>query len=165
MEFLAWLESNALSTWVRESPSIWAYPTVLTLHTIGLGILVGANSVVALRILGLAPRVPLAPLEWLFPAMSVGFAVNGLSGVVLFAIGATVWVTHPLMIIKLILVAAGMVNISLLRTSMFHNPTGIEAGTVSGRTTNLARASLAIWVGVIIAGRYTAYFFHPITSL
>ena len=30
---LPWLEATALATWVRESPSLWAYPTVLTLHT------------------------------------------------------------------------------------------------------------------------------------
>ena len=37
----AWLEGSALGVWTRESPSIWAYPTILTLHTVGLGVLVG----------------------------------------------------------------------------------------------------------------------------
>ena len=31
--FLTAFENSALSTWLRESNSIWAYPTVLTLHT------------------------------------------------------------------------------------------------------------------------------------
>ena len=39
MEWLATIEGSAVSTWVRESGSIWAYPTILTLHTFGLGIL------------------------------------------------------------------------------------------------------------------------------
>ena len=43
MEYLAALEGSAFSTWLRESTSIWAYPTVLTLHTVGLAVLVGAN--------------------------------------------------------------------------------------------------------------------------
>ena len=41
-----WLENSAIGVWTRESPSIWAYPTVLTLHTIGLGMLVGANAII-----------------------------------------------------------------------------------------------------------------------
>jgi alkylation response protein AidB-like acyl-CoA dehydrogenase len=57
-----WLESTALSTWVRESGSLWAYPMVLTAHTVGMSLLVGANAVIDLRLLGVAPRVPLGPL-------------------------------------------------------------------------------------------------------
>ena len=40
MELLASLENSGFGIWLRESPSIWAYPTVLTLHTLGLGVLV-----------------------------------------------------------------------------------------------------------------------------
>ena len=63
---IAWLEGTALATWVRESPSLWAYPTVLTLHTVGLGIVVGASAVVDFRLLGFAPRIPLPSLSPLF---------------------------------------------------------------------------------------------------
>lgn len=156
MEFLGWLESNVVSTWIRESPSIWAYPTVLTLHTIGLGVLVGANWVVALRALGLAPRAPRAPLEQLFRFMWAGFSVNAVSGVILFVIGATKWATHPLMIAKLLLIAAAMVNVALLRASLFGHP-DVGAATISRKSKALARASLVIWAVVILAGRYTAY--------
>ena len=41
MELLASLENSGFGIWLRESPSIWAYPAVLTLHTLGLGVLVG----------------------------------------------------------------------------------------------------------------------------
>ena len=50
MDFAMWLESSAVGVWTRESPSIWAYPTVLTLHTVGLGVLVGANAVIDFKI-------------------------------------------------------------------------------------------------------------------
>ncbi len=67
MELLAALENSGFGTWLRESPSIWAYPAVLTLHTIGLGVLVGGNAVLDLRLLGWGRAIPLAPLEKLFP--------------------------------------------------------------------------------------------------
>ena len=34
--FLATIQDSAISTWVRESSSLWAYPTILFLHTVGL---------------------------------------------------------------------------------------------------------------------------------
>ena len=59
---LLWLEQCALPTWVRESGSVWSDPTVLTLHTLGLGVLVGASAVVDLRVLGYARQFPIAGL-------------------------------------------------------------------------------------------------------
>jgi len=34
--WLAWLEGTALSVWVREDISVFAFPTVLSCHTIGM---------------------------------------------------------------------------------------------------------------------------------
>ena len=44
MDFLIRLEESGFGTWVRESPSLWAYPTVLFLHTLGLALLLPAAS-------------------------------------------------------------------------------------------------------------------------
>jgi hypothetical protein len=38
---LAALENSAFSQWLLGSNSIWAYPTVLTVHTLGMMVLVG----------------------------------------------------------------------------------------------------------------------------
>ena len=54
----AWLhtlQNSAFSAWVVGSDSIWAYPMILTMHTVGLGIVVGAAVIVDLRLLGVAP--------------------------------------------------------------------------------------------------------------
>ena len=61
-----WVEQSALSTWIRESPSVSAFPSILTLHTLGMGFLAGTNAAMDLRILGFAPSLPLAPMERLF---------------------------------------------------------------------------------------------------
>ena len=39
--FFIWLESTALSQWVVGSPSLLAFPGILTLHAIGMGFAVG----------------------------------------------------------------------------------------------------------------------------
>ena len=73
-DILASIEGSALATWTRESPSIWGYPTILTLHTVGLAIVVGANAVVDFTLLGFAPRIPIPSLRQLFPVMWWAFA-------------------------------------------------------------------------------------------
>src|SRR6185436_10578504 len=57
--FLVWLESTALSEWVTGSPSMLAFPGILALHAIGMGVAAGLAAVLDLRILGVARGVPL----------------------------------------------------------------------------------------------------------
>jgi len=45
----AWIESTAFSVWMRESPSIFSFPIILAVHTIGLGLLAGINVALDLR--------------------------------------------------------------------------------------------------------------------
>ena len=54
--FLQSIEDSGLSTWLRESESPFAFYFVLLFHTFGLALLVGANTVVDLRILGYVPK-------------------------------------------------------------------------------------------------------------
>src|SRR5438874_1653917 len=63
MDFLIAVENTALATWIRESPSLLAYAFVLFLHAVGLALVAGFNAAVDLRILGVAPDVPIA--AWL----------------------------------------------------------------------------------------------------
>jgi hypothetical protein len=53
---LLWLSNTAPAVWARESESIWAYPTILFLHTFGLAMLVGFTA--ALEALGPGDDAP-----------------------------------------------------------------------------------------------------------
>ncbi len=81
MEFLSWLENTEFCTWIRGSGSIWAYPLVLTLHTTGMGILVGFNWALDLRLLGVARQIPVLAMEKFFKVMWIGFWVNLITGI------------------------------------------------------------------------------------
>lgn len=155
MDMLTALENSRFSEWLLGSPSIWAYPTVLTLHTVGLGVLVGANWVLDLRLLGVAPGIPLQAMEKLFRWMWIGFWINAVSGVMLFAGEATTKGTTWLFMVKLALVALGVVIIVFTRRSVYGR--GGETPRVDGRVRALAVASLVVWVAAIAAGRYMAY--------
>ena len=157
MELLAWLEASALATWIRESGSLWAYPIIITLHTLGLSMLVGGNAVIDLRILGVASALPLAPLEKLFRVMWVGFVINAVSGAGLFIADATIKAVQVVFWIKLTCIALGVINILLLRKHVFGDPRQLASGIASPRGKRLAAVSLVIWAGAITAGRLMAY--------
>jgi hypothetical protein len=156
LELLEAIENSAYPTFVRESPSLWAYTLVLSLHAMGLAVVVGFSSAVALRLLGFAAGIPLAPLGRLFPVMYVGFWVNALSGLALLAANATGMLANPMFYAKIVFVAAGVLVMRLLRQKVFTKAlaSGSDAPPES-RT--LAIASLACWSLAIVAGRLTAY--------
>ena len=66
---LASLDQSAFSTWLLSSNSIWAYPTVLTLHTFGMMVLVGSALMIDLRLLGFGRAIPISSLERMFRIM------------------------------------------------------------------------------------------------
>jgi hypothetical protein len=152
---MAWLEGTALATWVRESPSLWAYPTVLTLHTVGLGIVVGASAVVDLRLLGYAPRIRLGALAPLFPLMASAFALNAATGVMLFIADATTKSTQPVFYVKLTLIFVALWCTFAVRRIVRRGDGA--PGPPSPAAPRLAVASLLLWAGAITAGRLMAY--------
>jgi len=155
MGVLAWLESLPLSVWVHESPSVWAQPTVLTLHTMGMAVLVGASWVLDLRLLGISRNVPLSAFRWVFRAVTVGLIVNLATGVLLFAQRATTLGTAIPFFIKMGLVIASVATLVPLRSLVFRS--NAEQREVSGSARLLAIASILAWSGAITAGRLLAY--------
>lgn len=156
IDLLAWLEATRLATWTRESPSIWAYPTVLTLHTVGLAIVVGVNAAIDLRLLGVAPRVPLATLTPAFRLIAWGFLLNAVTGLLLLIADATMKMRQPVLYVKLVLIALGLWCTLLARRAMREDRASTTS-PVSPRAAAIAMASLLLWAGAITAGRLMAY--------
>ncbi|HEY6360574.1 MAG TPA: hypothetical protein VIX63_05695 [Vicinamibacterales bacterium] len=155
MQLFAWLEGTGLSTWIREADTVWAYPTVLTLHTIGLGVLGGAAAILDLRLLGIGGRAPLAPMRTLFRLMWAGFWINAVTGALLFAADATERGTSWLFFFKMVLVGIGVVTVVLIRRAV--DESGENAVMVSGAARRLAIISLVVWTAAVTAGRLLAY--------
>jgi hypothetical protein len=154
-EVLVWLESTAVSTWVRESGSLWAYPSVLAAHTVGMSLLVGANAVLDLRLLGVAPQVPLAPLAALYRGLWTGAALSFISGALLFGADASTKGATTVFFVKLAFIAAAMVVAYRLARTVYRP--GAETADITGAARALAVASLLLWAGAITAGRFMAY--------
>ncbi len=155
MGLLVWLESQPLSVWVHESPSVWAQPTVMTLHTMGMGVLVGASWVLDLRLLGISRGIPLSAFRWIFRAVAISLAVNVVTGLLLFAARATTWGTAVPFMIKIGLVVASAATLLPMRTYVLSSD--VDQHEVSSRMRNLAIVSIVAWAAAITAGRLLAY--------
>jgi hypothetical protein len=147
---LSWLESTSLAVWLAESPSVWAHPTVLTLHTAGMGILVGASWILDLRLLGVSRKIPLSAFRWVFPALAIGLAVNLATGVLLFIKNATTWGTAIPFFVKMAFVVVAVGTLAPLRSLVLRD------GEPS-RARALAIVSILAWAGAVTAGRLLAY--------
>ena len=148
--FLYSIEQSAFSMWVRDSPSIFGFWFIISVHAVGMGLLVGASVIVALRMLGVAPDLPLPVLKRLYPALWVGFWFQVVSGVVLFIGYPTKSFMTPAFWVKLVCIAAAMVVMVRLDRKAF-----------VGRP--LAIWSLVLWFGAITSGRLIAYTARYIT--
>jgi hypothetical protein len=164
--FFILLEEHSIGVWMRESPSLLAFPTIIALHALGMGLLAGTSAAMDLRILGLARRVPLSTLENLIPVMRFGFWLNAVSGLLLLLAYPTKALTNPVFYLKLLLITVAMVDASSLRKIIRKCATNSAPDKVAVSRTGkiLAMASLICWAGAVIAGRLLAYTYRYLDS-
>lgn len=160
--FLQSIEGSSFSTWMRESDSPFAFYFVLLFHTFGLALLVGANSLIDLRLLGFFRSIPLAPLKRFFRIMWIGFGINATTGVLLLISYPTKALTNPDFYIKLTIIGVAIWILTKLQKNVFADTTMTEADMMA-RGATLAKWSLLLWVGAISAGRLLAYTYKYIT--
>ena len=154
---LAWLESTALSVWMREAT--WAYPLIETAHILGFTVLVGSAFMFDLRLLGFAPTLPVvAAARHLLRWSRLSLAVVVPTGFMLFMTqAAETWANSAFRVKLLLLCVAG------LNALVFHLWTfkSVEEWERQKRTSGVAKVSalisLAVWTGVITCGRFIAY--------
>jgi hypothetical protein len=157
--FLAFIENGALSTFIRETPTVFVFPAILTLHTIGMGVLAGGSIAIDLRILGFAPKMALAPMGRFFLVLWLALVVNAVSGILLLIAYPTKALTNPLFYVKLLLIALGVMVLLRLKRRIFDDPR-IERMPIERGDRRLALISIAIWLATIAAGRLLAYTYR-----
>ncbi|MGA7792578.1 MAG: DUF6644 family protein [Candidatus Acidiferrales bacterium] len=124
---------------------------VWLIHYIGFFLLVGTTAVVDLRILGAAARnEKLAPLAGqLFPFAWTGLGMVIVSGFIMFAGQATTFYPTAVFRIKMgVVLLAFIFGVIVQRKSLVWG----LAPSVPAAAKWLALASLALWVGAILAG-------------
>lgn len=158
MEILQAIYDSELGRSMRES--LWGYPIALTVHSVGMGILVGVLAVMNLRILGMfRRRMPfqvVKPIIWLG---MFGFVINLISGLLLFIADPISYSTNTAFLVKIAGVIIGLVVlVMMIKTPEFKEIKTVEAAAVGGTNLQvLAYVSLAVWTIALIAGRLIGY--------
>src|SRR3954471_11095182 len=123
MTYLQWLSETAPVVWARESESVWAYPTILFLHTLGLGLLVGFATAIDFRILGFSSSLALAPMSRFFRLVWIGFWINALSGTALLVM-APAKLSNPTFAVKMACIGLGVGTSIWIRREAFRPAAG-----------------------------------------
>jgi hypothetical protein len=153
------IEESGLSTWIRDSPSIFAYWFILSCHAVGMGLLVGASVVIDLRILGVARDLPLSPLKDLYRIIWIGFWIQVVSGALLLIAYPTKALTNPDFYLKLTLIGVSVAVMQMIRKRVFSD-SELSDSAMMMKGKALAMWSLILWAGAVTAGRLLAYTYN-----
>jgi hypothetical protein len=137
----------------------WGWPTIESVHFIGLTLLFGTIAVWDLRLLGLAKRVPIAEFHRLIPFAVLGFAINVSSGSMFLMTEPNQYLYNPAFHFKLLLVGIAGLNVLLFYSTIFRRVGRLAPGVDAPRIAKLFGAvSLACWIGVIVCGRLITFY-------
>ncbi len=155
--FVTWLGDTAWSVGLHES--LYAYTVIETVHVLAITLFVGTIALVDLRLLRAAFKAtPVSQmLDRILPWTIAGFVVMLLTGLLLFyAIPVrtfhSVWFRT-----KMILLAAGAINIWLFHRRVDRDRARWDLGPTPAPARVAAVISLCVWAGVIVMGRMIAY--------
>lgn len=157
MGFLTWIENTAVADYVRVSA--YGYPAMITLHSLGLAIIVGLSVVLSLRVIGLFSVIPYSSLYRLLKVAWVGFIINLLSGTALFAANATGFMDNKMFILKISMVFVGVILVAMMQTMI---KGALASGNVEQAASNprlklLAWLTILAWAVGMVSGRLIAY--------
>jgi hypothetical protein len=156
--FCYWLGNTSLGNAVHNST--WMFPVIETIHLFGIVVLVGAASVLDLRLLGVAFKdytvSTLAKrfLPWIWGA----FAVMVATGFCLFASEATKMYGNGVFRAKMLMIAAAGLNALVFHFLAYRSVGRWEQDPVAPLSARLAGViSIVLWFGIVGAGRWIAY--------
>jgi hypothetical protein len=152
--FFEWLQGLSIANWIATDETIWSFPLILFLHSVGMGLTAGVMFMICLRLVGVGRPLPVSSMRMLFKIFWAGFVLNAITGSLLFAAHATITGNQPIYYAKLTLIAVGVVLAVPLEK--FVHSEGSD-GSIPSLIRGLAAMALAVWVGVITTGRFIAY--------
>ena len=156
MALLSWMESTAYSEWIVAGLVGW--PLMLSMHAVGLAIVVGIVLVLNLRMLGLFRPIPYVAISDLMTYAWIGIALNIFSGFSLFMAQATFYITNFPFLTKISFIILGIANVHYTQKVLRREAAVWDTSdAVPQISIVLAGTSLIFWVLAVVGGRLIAY--------
>jgi len=157
-QLLQSLQDTAVATAIREGESL--FPWIECIHVLALTVVVGSIAIVDLRLVGLASRdrsvsqttAAALPVTW------SAFALAVVTGGLLFSSNATTYAHNFYFQMKLALIAAAGINMSVYHLfvnrdeAQWHTPAATPL-----RARIVGAVSLCLWIGVVAFGRWIGF--------
>jgi hypothetical protein len=153
-----WLNDTALAAGIRES--VWWYPILESVHSVGIILVLGSIWTLDLRLLGLGMRSqPVSQVAGrMLPWTWGGFACQAVSGSLLTVSEATRLYPIVYFWIKMGLLLLAALNALIFHWGVYRNVLQWDDAAVTPFRAKVAGAlSLTLWVGIIAAGRAIGY--------
>lgn len=147
---LLWLENSFIGKIV--SGTIWGYPIILSLHAVGMAIVVGISLMLLIRVLGFGAAIPVTTMRPYWRVAVGGFVLNLVSGAALFCESATELFFNWAFWTKL-----GFVFLSLILTWRLVHICIARSDEILPNHRRLAIVATATWIAAIISGRLIGY--------
>ena len=159
LQWAEWLQNTGGSIAIRESTLL--FPFIEGAHVLGIAISVGIIVLLDVRLLGWGLRNTAVSdvFEKLRPLALFGFGLMFVTGLLLFWSEPVLCVTKISFLVKLGLLALAGLNALIFDRSVYPSVRNWNtAGILPSRAQFAGGASLALWLGIIFCGRWTAYF-------
>jgi hypothetical protein len=151
--FIDWARATWAGEFVRAYG--WVFPTLESLHFIGMSLLIGVVALIDLRVLGIARGLPVAPLHRLLPLAFIGFGLNLVTGVLFFAADPASYAFNVAFRLKMFCILLAGLNALWFRLGVFLDVEKWGAGIEASPLAKVISAmSLLLWIAVIVGGRF-----------
>ena len=151
-QFSDWLSATPFSQTIQITP--WAIPGIQTIHIICLALVFACALILSLRVAGrgLASE-PLPQLAARFSrAIWLLLVILLATGLLLITAEPGRTITNPVFYAKMIMLALAIAItlwLSIVARRQFERPSGVHVAA--------AVLGMALWIGIIFAGRFIAY--------
>ena len=159
LQFVQWLNETSWSTALREGD--FSFPLIETVHILALGASVGTIMWIDLRLMGIAMKRERISemISQLEPWAIGGFIVMFISGALLLLSEPLKCYTTLAFRLKVIMLFMAGANVWIFHRGIYQSIAKWDDYEVIPWQARLCGfASMVLWFGIIIAGRWTAYF-------
>lgn len=158
LKVLQWLQHTSISTQIRESTLL--FPVLEGTHLLALAFTMAPVMMYDLRLIGLLWRTePVSKVKAQFlPITLAGFGISLITGALLLCSEPVKCFGNVYFKVKVILLILAGLNALVFHATIDRTLERWDCALTPPLRARLAGiASLVLWVGVIVAGRYTAY--------
>lgn len=137
----------------------WWFPLMESVHVVSVTLMFGAILMLDLRVLGLAAiRYPARTMtRELVPWSAAALGIASVTGIAMFITRASAHAVNPAFQIKMLLLVLAGLNVAVFHLMVFPRHIDLSAEDVAPALRLVAASSIALWIGVMLAGRWIGH--------